>query len=133
MVAAEHRQVHDARGQQRGDAGRPGRAEVDEVVAALGERLDDRRQARHADLEPRVERDLDVGDRAEAPVGDRVGGDDLDLEARHAAMAQLLQRVRHAVHPADAVGDQRDAARLADPRAPASLDFSLPKKAAAGA
>ncbi len=112
MVAAEHRQVHDPRGQQRGDAGRPGRAEVDEVVAAFGQRFDDRRQRRHADLQPGVERDLDLGDRAEAAVGDQVGRDDLDLEARHAAVAQLLQRVRDAMHPADAVGDQRDAARL---------------------
>ena len=113
VVAAEHRQVHDPRGQQRGDAGRAGRADVHEVVAALGQRLDDRRDARDADLQPLVERDLDLGDRAEAAVGDGVGRDDLDLEARDAAVAQLLQRVRDAVHPADAVGDQRDAARRA--------------------
>ena len=43
----------------------------------------------------------------------RVGADDLDLEAGHAALADLVDRVRHAVHPADPVGHQRDPHRLA--------------------
>ena len=42
----------------------------------------------------------------------RVGADHLDLEAGHAALADLVDRVRDAVHPADPVGDQRDPDRL---------------------
>ena len=81
---------------------------MDEVVAALGERVDDRRQARHADLQARVEGDVDLGDRAQPAVDVGVGADHLDLEAGHAAVADLLDRVGDAVHPAEAVGDQRD-------------------------
>ena len=84
-----------------------------EVIAPVGEDLDDRRQARHADLQARVERDVDLRDRAQPAVDVRVGADDLHLEARHAALAQLVERVRDAVHPADRVGDERDAQRLA--------------------
>ena len=132
MVAAEHRQLHDPRDERRGDPGRPGRAEVDEVVAALGERLDDRRQRRHADLQARVERDVDLGDGAQAPVDVGVGADDLDLEAGHAALADLVERVGHAVHAADA--RRRRARRAAArPRGATSLPFSRPRKAAAGA
>ena len=43
----------------------------------------------------------------------RVGADDLDLEAGDAAVADLVERVGDAVHPADAVGDERDPQRLA--------------------
>jgi hypothetical protein len=81
---------------------------VHEVVAPVGQRLDDRRHARHPDLQPRVERDVDLGHGAEAAVGDRVGAHDLDLESRHAVVADLGQRVRDAVHAADPVGDERD-------------------------
>ena len=42
-----------------------------------------------------------------------VGADHLDLEARDAALAQLLERARDAVGRADAVGHQRDARRVA--------------------
>ena len=49
----------------------------------------------------------------QAPVDVGVGADDLDLEARHAALAELVERVRDAVHAADRVGDERDAQRLA--------------------
>ena len=91
---------------------RAGRAEVHEVVAAVGERLDDRRQAGHADAQPRVEGHLDLGDGAEAVVDVRVGAHDLDVEAGHATLADLLHRARDAVHAADAVDDERDAPRL---------------------
>ena len=113
MVAAEDRHAHRAGDERRGGARRSRRAEVDEVVAPVGERLDDRRQARDADLQARVERDVDLGHRAEAAVDVVVGADDLDLEAGHAALAQLVERVRDAVHAADGVGDERDAQRLA--------------------
>ena len=97
-----------------GDAGRAGRAEVDEVVAALGERLDDRRQARHADLQARRR----TGCRPRRP---RSGGGRRSRSVPttstskpgHAALAELVERVRDAVHAADAVGDERDAQRLA--------------------
>ena len=94
------------------DAGGAGRADVDEAVAALGERLHDRRDAGHADLQAGVERDLDLGDRGQPAVDVRVGADDLDLEAGDAALADLVERVRDAVHRPDAVGDQGDAHRL---------------------
>ena len=91
----------------------PGRAEVQHAVAALGERLDDRGQADGTPtLQPGVEGDLDLGDRAQPPVDVRVGADHLDLEAGHAALADLVDRVRDAVHAADPVGDQRDPHRL---------------------
>ena len=41
---------------------------------------------------------LDLGDRAQAAVDVRVGADHLDLEAGHAALADLVERVRDAVH-----------------------------------
>ena len=44
VVAAQQRQLHRAGDQLRGDPGRTGRAEVHEVVAALGQRLHDRGQ-----------------------------------------------------------------------------------------
>ena len=113
MVGAGDRQPMHAADQRRRDARRAGRAEVQHAVAAFGQRLDDRGQRRHADLQPGVERDLDLGDRAQAAVDVRVGADHLDLEAGHAALADLVDRVRDAVHPADAVGDQRDPHRLA--------------------
>ena len=86
---------------------------MDQVVAALGERLDDRREARHADLHPGVEGDLDLGDGAQAPVDVGVGPDDLDLVAGDAALADLLDRVGDAVHAAEPVGDERDARPIA--------------------
>ena len=84
-----------------------------EVVAPLGQRLDDRRHARHADLETAVEGDIDLGDRAQAPVDVGVGADHLDLEPGHPAIADLLDRVGDAVHPAESVGDQRDPRSIA--------------------
>ncbi len=80
---------------------------MDEVIAALGQRLDERRDGRHADLHPAVERDVDLGDRAQAPVDVGVGADHLDLVARDAAVSDLLDRVRDAVHRTEAIGDQR--------------------------
>ena len=46
----------------------------------------------------------------------RIAADHLDLEARHAALADLVERARDAVHAADAVGHERDAHRLAAAR-----------------
>ena len=113
MVGAEDRHLHDARDDGRGHPGRTGAAEVHEVVAGLGQRLDDRRQRRHADLQARVEGDVDLGDGAQPAVDVGVGADDLDLEAGHAALADLVERVGHAVHAADGVGHERDAQRVA--------------------
>ena len=86
---------------------------MDQVVAAVGDRLDHGRQARHADVHPGVVGDLDVGDGAQAAVDVAVGADHLDLEAGDAALADLLDRPRDAVHRADAVGDDRDARQFA--------------------
>ena len=85
----------------------PGRGEVDEVVAALGQRLDDRREAGDADLQAPVEGDVDLGHRAQAAVDVAVGADHLDLVAGDAALADLLDRVGDPVHAAEAVGDER--------------------------
>ena len=80
---------------------------MDDVVAALGQRLDDGRHGGNADLEPRVERNVDLGHRAQPAVDIRVGADHLHVEAAHAPRTDLLDRVGDAVHPADAVDDQR--------------------------
>jgi hypothetical protein len=87
-------------------------AEVDQSVAALGQRLHHGQRAWHPDAEPGVERQLHLGDRAQPPVDVHVRADHLHLEARDAALADLLDRVGHAVHRPDAVGHQRDAHRL---------------------
>ena len=91
----------------------PGDVQVDEVVAALGERLDDRGQAGDADLQPAVERDVDLGNGAQAPVDVAVGADHLHLVAGHAAVTDLLDRVGDPVHAAEPVGDQRHAGPVA--------------------
>ena len=113
MVGAEHRHLHDARDDRGGHAGRARAAQVDEVVAALGQRLDDRRQRRHADLQAGVEGDVDLGHGAQPPVDVGVGADDLDLEAGHAPLADLVERVGDPVHGADGVGHQCHAQRVA--------------------
>ncbi len=130
MVGARDRQPEHAPDQRRGDARRPGRAEVQDAVAAFRQRLDHGRQRRHAHAQARVERDVDLGDRAQPPVHVRVGPDHLDLEARHAALADLVERVRDAVHPADAVGHQRDADRLG--LAPRELGLLAPEEGGGG-
>ena len=81
---------------------------MDEVVASLGDRVDDRRHARDPDLQPAVEGHVDLGHRAQPPIDVGVGADHLDVEAADAALADLLERVRDPVHPADPVGNQRD-------------------------
>ena len=113
VVGAEDRHLHDARDDRGGHTGRPRAAEVHEVVAALGQRLDDRRQRRHADLQARVEGDVDLGDGAQPAVDVGVGADDLDLEPGHPALADLVERVGDAVHAADGVGHERDPQRIA--------------------
>ena len=80
---------------------------------------------------PGVERDVELGDGGQAAVDVRIGADHLDLEARDAALADLVERARHAVHGADAVGEQRHAHGLV-PRV-ARRRFSRPRNAAAGA
>jgi hypothetical protein len=85
---------------------------VHEAVAAIGQRLDDRREARHADLQAGVEGDVDLGHGAQAAVDAGIGADHLDLEARDAALADLVERVGDAVHPVESVGHERDAHRL---------------------
>ncbi len=109
VVGADDRHAEQPRDQRRRDPRRAGRDEVDEVVAALGQRLGDGREARHADLQPGVEGDVDLGDDRQAPVDLAVAADDLDLIAGQPALADLAQRVRHAVHPAEAVGHERHA------------------------
>ena len=89
---------------------------MDRVIAPAalaGERLHDARQARHADPQPGVEGHVDLGHRRQAPVDLGVGAEDLDLEARHAALADLLDRARDPVRRADAVGEDRHARALA--------------------
>ena len=119
VVAADHRQIEHPRQQPRAQAGRARGTQVDQVVAALGDRVDDRRHARHPDLQAPVEGDVDLGHRAQPPVDVGVGADHLDVEPGDAALADLLERVRDPVHPADPVGDQRD------PRPVASLRVEL--------
>jgi hypothetical protein len=91
----------------------PGGAEVHELVAPLGERLDRRGQAGHAYAQACVEGDLDLGHRGQAPVDVRVCSDHLHLEAGHPPLADLVERVGDAVHTAEAVGHERDAPRPA--------------------
>ena len=86
---------------------------MDHVVAALGQRLDDRRKARHTEPEAGVERDLDLGHRAETPVNAGVSPDHFDIESRDATVANLLDRVCDSVRSAQAVGDQGDAGTIA--------------------
>ena len=85
----------------------PGRGDVDRLKAPVRERLDGGGQARNADPEPGVEGDLDLRHRRQAAVHLRVGAHHLDLEAGHAPLAYLLDRPRHPVGRADAVGEQR--------------------------
>ena len=80
---------------------------MDDVVAALGQRVDDRRDGGDADLQAGVEGDIDLGHGGEPPVDLAVGADHLDVEPAHAAGADLLDRVRDPVHRADAIDDQR--------------------------
>ncbi len=70
-------------------------------------------QARHPDLQARVVGHVELGHGRQAPVDVRVGAEDLDLEARHAALADLLDRARHPVGGADAVGQDRHTRDLA--------------------
>ena len=112
VEARDDRDVHDP-GEHRGHRScRAGRRDVDDVVAPLRERVDDRRQRRDADRQARVGGDLDLGHRAEPPVHPGIRADHLDVPSGDAARAQLVDRPCHAVHTAEAVGDEGDA-RLA--------------------
>ena len=112
--------------------GRARRGDVDQVVAAFGQRLDQVGHARDAEAHPRVEGQLELGRRRQAPVDAGVGADHVDLEAGDAALADLFDRVGDAVHRADPVGDQGDAAR-ARPRARRASPSRRPRKAVEGA
>ena len=109
MVAADDRQVQDPRQQPRADA-RRARASRG-ARGRSGPRPASRRSPGRLGTptcRPAVEGDVDLGHRAQAAVDVGVGADHLDLVAGHAALADLLDRVGDAVHPAEAVGDQRD-------------------------
>ena len=75
--------------------------------APSGERLHGGREAGDADAQAGVEGHVDLCHGRQAPVDVGVGADHLDLEARHAALADLLDRARDAVGAADAVGQDR--------------------------
>ena len=113
MVAAHQRQPERAGDEHARDPGGAGRADVDRVEGAVGERLHGGGQAGDADREAGVVGHVDLGDGGQAQVDLGVGADDLDLEAGHAALADLFDRARDAVHRADPVGEDRHARRLA--------------------
>ncbi len=104
-----------ARGRARrraGDADGAGRADVDEVEAALGERLQRGGHARDADAQAGEPAAARGRNRREPAVDVGVGAEHLDVEARHAARADLLDHARHAVRGADAVDEDRHARAL---------------------
>ena len=101
-----------------------------QVVSAFGDGVDERGNARNTDLEAAVEGDVDLGDRAQPAVDIGVGSDHLDVEAAHAALADLLQRVGHAVHTAHPVGDQRHTRPVA--LAAGELGLLTPQKRGCG-
>ena len=79
-------------------AGRSGRADVQQVVAALGERLDDAGSSgRRRGARGRTGSSTSATARQPA-VDVRVRADHLDVEARDAALADLVERARDAVH-----------------------------------
>ncbi len=121
VVRAGDREPEHPRRRRTAGADRAGRADVDEVVAALRERLDEVGHAGHADVEPAVEGDLGVDDARQPAVDVRVGADHVDVEARHAALADLVDHAGDAVHRADPVGEQRDPQRPAAARQAALL------------
>jgi hypothetical protein len=108
VVAGKQRGAGDAAEQGRGDPGRAWGGDVDQVVAAFGQRLDQVGEAGDAESHPGVEGNLELGRGGQAAVDAGVGADHLDLEARHAALADLLDRVGDAVHGADPIGNDRD-------------------------
>ena len=80
---------------------------MDRLKATVGERLHGGGQARNADSQARIEGDLDLRHRRQAAVHLWVGSHHLDLEAGDAPLTYLLDRARHPVGRADAVGEQR--------------------------
>ncbi len=112
VVAGEQRHAGDPAEQRRRDPGRAGGGDVDEVVVAFGQRLDQLGDRRDAELHALVEGQLQLGRGGEAAVDAGVGADHVDVEAGDAALADLLDRVRHPVHRADPVGDQGDPAAV---------------------
>jgi len=79
---------------------------MDSVVAALGERLGQARQTGDAEAHARVEGNLELSSGRQSTVDAGVGSDDLDLEARHAQLSDLLDRCGDAMGGADPIGDQ---------------------------
>jgi hypothetical protein len=82
---------------------------VDQVEAAVGDRLHGSRQARHADAQARVVGHLELGHRGQPAVDLRIRAEHLDLKALDAARADLLDRARDPVRAADPVGEDRHA------------------------
>ena len=80
---------------------------MQQPVPALGQCVDDRRHPGHSHSQAGTERDLNLGDSRQPAIDVRVGADDVDLEAGNSALADLVERASHAVHAADAIGDQR--------------------------
>ena len=133
VVAADQRRAGDPAEQRRADPGRARGGDVDQVVAALGEGLDHRRQSGHAELQSLVERNLELRGGRQAAVDARVGADHLDLEAGDPALADLFDRPGDPVHRLDPVRDQGDARQIPARVVRSSLVFSAPRKAVAGA
>ena len=113
VVAADDRQAHDPRDKAGGDAAGARRCEVDGVVAALGEDVDDAGEIGEADPQALVEGDVDLGGGGQPAIDTGVGPDHLDLESGHPPLPHLRERVGDAVHRGDPVGDDRDPRRLA--------------------
>ena len=115
VVAGDQRRAGDPVEQRRRDPGGAGRGDVDRVVATLRQGLGQAGKAGNAEAHAGVEGDLELGRRRQAPVDAGVGADHLDLEARHAELANLLDRRGNTVVGADPVGDQGDSRPLAEP------------------
>jgi hypothetical protein len=113
VVAADQRQSQRSPDERAGDARRTGRAHVDHVEAPVGDRVHGRRQAGNADPQTGVEGHLDLRDGRQPPVYLGVGSEHLDVESRHAALADLFDRAGHTMGRADAIGQDRHARTLA--------------------
>jgi hypothetical protein len=112
VIAGEQRQADYSAEQRRSDAGWPRRGDVQEVVAALGDRLDQVGESRYAEPHPCVEGGLQLRRGRQAAIDAGVGADNIHLKAGHAQLPDSLDRVGDAVHRADPIGDQRHPSRL---------------------
>ena len=112
MVAGADRRPSDPSCECRAHPRRAGRDEVEQLIGPLGQGLDQLGDAGDADAGVGIGGDLDLGDRGQAAVDPRVGADHLDLEARHAMLADALDRMGDPVNRGGAVDDQAHPARL---------------------